>query len=490
MLQNNENERDEENNYHSLPPADHVKESTYPYVQMENTVSPREEPEAVRASPSMPSVSSELTVDAVTDPVGFVIVCAVVLLGDMSRGVMFPTLWPLIESLGGSAIAQGYAVAAFSFGRFIMAPLFGSWSIEYGYTRTLFVSMSILCFGTILYAQAPNVGHTSFLILAQITMGVGSATLGVTRAFVADVTPHRNRTKYMSWLTAVQFSGFTVTPLVGAAISSFFANDKHVIHVGIFLVNAYTAPAYFMAILCIIILFLMSKYFRGRKRDPADTAKRMKRTPSDVRDFSVTRTCFNYLSTYEAALVACMFLNVISKGGISVFETLGVVIAGTHFNVANDNAGYFVGVCGILGVVSLLSMGKLARYLTDIQMTVFGLVVMGIGMLNLINLSELEENATWRYCMAILMVYSIGYPIGHTAVIGLFSKIVGRRPQGTLQGMFASAGSFARIFFPISSGYLVHFTGTTVLFCMLIFIIAFTIIFALYYKKTLEKLSC
>ena len=55
-------------------------------------------------------------------------------------------------------------------------------------------------------------------------------------------------------------------------------------------------------------------------------------------------------------------------------------------------------------------------------MTVFGLVVMGIGMLNLINLSELEENATWRYCMAILMVYSIGYPIGHTAVIGLFSK--------------------------------------------------------------------
>ena len=70
-----------------------------------------------------------------------------------------------------------------------------------------------------------------------------------------------------------------------------------------------------------------------------------------------------------------------------------------------------------------------------------------------------------------------------------FQIVVGRRPQGTLQGMFASAGSFARIFFPISSGYLVHFTGTTVLFCMLIFIIAFTIIFALYYKKTLEKLS-
>jgi hypothetical protein len=30
--------------------------------------------------------------------------------------------------------------------------------------------------------------------------------------------------------------------------------------------------------------------------------------------------------------------------------------------------------------------------------------------------------------------YALAYPIGHTAVIGMFSKVVGKRPQGALLG--------------------------------------------------------
>ena len=76
----------------------------------------------------------------------------------------------------------------------------------------------------------------------------------------------------------------------------------------------------------------------------------------------------------------------------------------------------------MLGVISLLSMGRLARYMTDIQMILFGLIVMAIGMVNLCIVNDTGEHSTWRYSMAILFTYSIGYPIGHTAVIGLFSK--------------------------------------------------------------------
>merc|ERR1711862_201667 len=69
------------------------------------------------------------------------------------------------------------------------------------------------------------------------------------------------------------------------------------------------------------------------------------------------------------------------------------------------------------------------------------------------------EDQSWRYSLTIFLVYSLGFPIGNTAVIGLFSKIVGRRPQGTLQGYFVSAGALARIIFPISSGYIAHLFG-------------------------------
>lgn len=161
-------------------------------------------------------VSSVLTADGIHDVTGFGIVCLVILIGDMSRGVMFPSMWPLVSELGGSQVTLGYSVASFSFGRILVSPLFGSWSVTYGYTKTLLFSCSILLFGTLMYAQIQNVGRPEFLILSQTILGIGSGTLGVTRAFVAEVTAQRNRTTYMAWITAVQYAGFTMTPFIGA----------------------------------------------------------------------------------------------------------------------------------------------------------------------------------------------------------------------------------------------------------------------------------
>ena len=180
-----------------------------PYVSME--ASPAVGPDIDEADAL--TTRSE---DGIYDVTGFLIVCLVILIGDMSRGVFFPTLWPLVESLGGTTVTLGYAVAAFSFGRILVNPIFGAWSVSIGYSKTLLISVSVLILGTQCYAQVQNVGRVDFLIFAQTVLGVGSGTLGVTRAFVADVTAKRNRTKYMAWVTAVQYGGFTVTPFIGA----------------------------------------------------------------------------------------------------------------------------------------------------------------------------------------------------------------------------------------------------------------------------------
>lgn len=157
------------------------------------------------------TVSSVMTAEGIHDAPGFICVCFVILIGDMSRGVMFPSMWPLVQELGGTQVTLGYSVASFSLGRVLVNPLFGAWSITYGYTKVLLFSCSILLLGTLVYTQVQNVGKPEFLIVAQTMLGVGSGTLGVTRAFVADVTAKRQRTTYMAWITAVQYAGFTVT---------------------------------------------------------------------------------------------------------------------------------------------------------------------------------------------------------------------------------------------------------------------------------------
>lgn len=63
-------------------------------------------------------------------------------------------------------------------------------------------------------------------------------------------------------------------------------------------------------------------------------------------------------------------------------------------------------------------------------------------------------------------MYATGYPVGHTAVIGMFSKVLGKRPQGYLMGWFGSAGSLARVLFPILGGHVAENLGNNALFVM------------------------
>lgn len=120
-----------------------------------------------------------------------------------------------------------------------------------------------------------------------------------------------------------------------------------------------------------------------------------------------------------------MLLNVSTKGSIGSFETLGISFAETHFGLTPAVAGLIVSCNGIIGVCSLLSMGFLGRFLTDIQMIIGGIIVCAIGIISFAPLTSVEmgaNNSTIHYILGIFMIYGVGYPIGHTAVIGLFSK--------------------------------------------------------------------
>lgn len=67
----------------------------------------------------------------------------------------------------------------------------------------LIITSIILCAGTLLYTASKNV---YMLLASQVIMGIGSGTLGVTRAYVAEQTLRSKRTVLLAYLTAVQVS--------------------------------------------------------------------------------------------------------------------------------------------------------------------------------------------------------------------------------------------------------------------------------------------
>jgi len=413
----------------------------------------------------------------IQDIVSYSIVCLVILIGDTARGITFPTLWLLVQRLGGGEGTQGLVVAAFSCGRVVSSPAFGRWSTAKGYLATLKISIFVLMVGAILYSWSNS---TIMLIFSQSVMGVGSGTLGVTRAYVAEVTSKESRTKYMAFITAVQYAGFTVTPIIGAFFSSYISDNSD--NEGGFVINEFNAPALFIVVLCVVALILLHTIFHDRipkkKVEHDKTVLALKTAEESQLLLGRCPSCIvGYLSNltmYTIAMIVCMLLNVVTKGSIACFETIGIKTAVAQFGLDSSVAGMIVSTCGSIGVAALLSMGYIQEFLSDVQMIVFGIIVMIIGMSFLVFAKIFSIPGSWSFVLAIFLVYSIGYPIGHTAAMGLFSKIIGKRPQGELMGWFASSGSVARITFPILAGVL---KGSNILFFILMVILSVSVFF-------------
>jgi len=92
------------------------------------------------------------------------------------------------------------------------------------------------------------------LYLAQFLLGVGTSTLGVSRSYVAERVVPTKRTNALSRLAALQYAGFSMTPLcgsslviLGSSISSYWE---------------YTLPALFLCLLSLINMLLLFFVFK------------------------------------------------------------------------------------------------------------------------------------------------------------------------------------------------------------------------------------
>jgi hypothetical protein len=200
-----------------------------------------------------------------------------------------------------------------------------------------------------------------------------------------------------------------------------------------FILNKYSAPAYIMMVMCIFTLFLLTAVFVDRMPGPKNPNKGKSSSQTAVEEYACTQSrllnripCLEKLrlTNYDAAILACMMLNVALQGAIGCFETLGVAVAKAQYNLSMSDAGFVIGTCGSVGVVALLSMSYILRIASDVTIIAGGISTMGIGIFifTYAGFHSEDVRSTVEYAVAIFFVYSTGFPVGHTAVVGLFSK--------------------------------------------------------------------
>ena len=395
-----------------------------------------------------------------------------VLVGDMARGVLFPTLWPLVMSLGGDQATQGRIVACFSLGRIVSSPIWGGWSVTAGYRVPLIVALITAALGALVYADVA--GTKAGLLplgLAQACIGFGAGSLGVTRAWVAANTTGAARTAAMARLSACQYFGFTVTPFVGSIFSLVLGDNSYALMGGLVIFDRFSAPALFLFLSFILGIIMLVFFLHEEKEAPAVNAPKKAKPDSasvDETGGMAASESSGCCSATSKALLSGLTLNLLTRGVIGAFETLATELA-PSFGLSAADVGLLVSVCGMIGVVQLLNFKLLytSRH-SDITLIFIGLVAMALGCAAMVHVGSAEDVAgvlpAWRLYVAIIGVYAFGYPIGNTAALGLFSKAAGSAPQGLLLGIFGMAGSGARVVFPVVSGATAQYLGKNVLF--------------------------
>lgn len=114
--------------------------------------------------------------------------------------------------------------------------------------------------GALIWANAALFGTNRglyVLYVAQFTLGLGTGSLGVTRSYVVEQSTPAKRTYMLAYLTALQYGGFTVTPLLGSLLVVTGGSISEYCK--------YALPAYFVFFLSLVCTALLYYPFEGKQ---------------------------------------------------------------------------------------------------------------------------------------------------------------------------------------------------------------------------------
>lgn len=286
----------------------------------------------------------------------------------------------------------------------------------------------------------------------------------------------------------MQYAGFTMTPLLG---SLFGYLGSQYPPSGLLNINEYNLAAYFLSFLAFFEMLMLYFVFEENVREPPVTSitQTLTITTTSTTTSSTGMSTNNTTGTYTLdAMMLSIFgclLNFVTKGTIAVYETMATQISSATLMWSFVQTGVLIGLSGSVGVTILVFFNRLARHFNDYDLMVAGMIAMCIGCLAFsINVTSMFW-IVFQFCFSVAFMYSMAYPIGHTSVLAMFTKIVNSGPQGQMNGWFASAGSAARVFFPILSGILSQIYGENLIFLIMSFILLFGIAGTVYFKESI-----
>lgn len=136
-----------------------------------------------------------------------------------SFGIIIPILPAYLVSIGQGGKAAGLMIAIFAGAQFIMSPIAGKWTDQYGRRKMIIYGLGGLALSMFIFYFSHSI---PILYFSRVVGGVGAALLiPAIFAYVADITSIEQRAKGNSLISAAMSLGIVVGPGIGGFFAAY-----------------------------------------------------------------------------------------------------------------------------------------------------------------------------------------------------------------------------------------------------------------------------
>jgi MFS family permease len=358
-------------------------------------------------------------------------------------GIVLPLLPTYAHSFGASGLVVGALMASYSAMQFLFAPLWGAWSDRVGRRPVLLISIGGNVASYALFAVASTMQGSlalGLILASRVFAGICGANITVAQAYIADITPPRDRSKRMGLIGMAFGLGFIIGPALAILGQKLFGK---------------IGPGALASAIC-AVNFGLALFRLPESRQPGSA-------PAAARG-RLAHLGHVFRHPTLGLLVVVFFL---ATFGFTCFETtLGLLIA-RNFQLSdaashNTNAFLF-SFAGIIGAfVQAGPIGRLVKKLGEPRLIAASLVIFGIGLAPMPWIrghTALDWRAlmapgagSWWLVLAFVALIAIGSGLTRPPLFGLVSMLSAENERGMTLGVTQSAGSLARIFGPLFAG--------------------------------------
>jgi len=396
----------------------------------------------------------------------FFIVAWVTFLGEMSRGLVVPVLWPYLQVLDGTVQFLGFVSSGFSFARFFAAPFFGWWSNKRSHKEVMLICLVLLMAGNTLFALYPP---PWLLLISRVIVGLGAGTLGQSRGYVSQVTTKEQRTRFVAYLTVSQFAGFAVTPGISILLSFV---DFDLFGFDWLEADQFSSAGYVLAAIAavsfVVVLVLFKDPPPSPTSEPSSSEQEIKEATGTriknclvnsihwIPDFFVRWIPAAWQNPDFRKILVFAGLTFATRTAVAVVETASPEITQRAFNWSPSTLSFFLCGLGVLGTGILITLPRLSKALGATMgeglLLCLGVFSLAFGMLLMMPFQN-NEMDKYTFVVGLGFTWSLGSALCQTLIISYLSRILKPDSQGVIMGWLASLGSVSRIFGALWTGF-------------------------------------